>query len=255
MAAGPMLFNSHVKDCEAQNTSRPVECEAEGVTGLVEPLPSPLAGAVILVIDNQDSFTYNLVQALQRLGCEAKVLEAKRTSLRDVCALNPSGILIGPGPGRPEDAALSLELVTKIRDRPILGVCLGQQAIAQAFGAQCVRSKFLCHGRTTRVQHDGRGVFAGLSNPSEFTRYNSLCVEERSLPACIEVSARSPEGEVMGLRHHTRALEGVQFHPESVLSSEGLALLGNFVSLATGQPTGAHQTGQGPSGIRRSSPS
>ena len=210
---------------------------------------------MILVLDNRDSFTLNLVQALQELGAAVQVRRADRESLESLLELEPAGVVIGPGPGRPEGAALSLRLIAEGGQLPILGVCLGHQAIASHFGARILRSEHLRHGRTSQVTHDGRGLFRGLPSPLAFTRYNSLTVDPRSLPDCLVASAHCEDGELMGLRHRTRPLEGVQFHPESVLSERGLALLGNFVEGTAAGPSAGVQRGQGPLGARRSSPS
>lgn len=184
---------------------------------------------MILVLDNRDSFTFNLVQALQVLGQAVEVRAARTSSLTAVRRARPERILIGPGPGTPAAATLSLAVVRTFVDRPVLGVCLGHQALALALGARVERSPHPLHGSTTPVHHDGRGVFAGLPEPLRAMRYNSLTVVEATVPACLEVSARDAAGEVMGLRHRERPLEGVQFHPESVLSEHGLELLANFV--------------------------
>lgn len=210
---------------------------------------------MILVLDNRDSFTFNLLQAFQELGVAVQVRRADRESLESLLALEPRGIVIGPGPGRPETAELSLRLVAEGGELPILGVCLGHQAIASHFGARIQRSQHLRHGRTSRISHDGLGVFRGLPNPARFTRYNSLCVDPASLPDCLVPSAHCEDGELMGLRHRTRPLEGVQFHPESVLSEGGLELLGNFVAGLAAGPNAGVQRGQGPAAARRSSPS
>jgi anthranilate synthase/aminodeoxychorismate synthase-like glutamine amidotransferase len=185
---------------------------------------------MILVLDNRDSFTFNLAQALQGLGCEVEVHRADGLSAEDALALAPERILVGPGPGGPAQARTSLDLITRAGDLPVLGVCLGHQALAHAFGGRVERSRRPLHGRVVQVEHDGAGVFCGLPSPVAFTRYNSLTVATDTLPACLEVTARSADGEVMGLRHVDRPLEGVQFHPESILSSgAGLRLLANFV--------------------------
>ncbi len=184
---------------------------------------------MILVLDNRDSFTFNLVQALYSLGAEVEVRRAGATSVREVLRLAPERVLIGPGPGRPEAAAVSLDLIGSLpADVPILGVCLGHQAIGVAFGARVERSRELVHGKAVVVQHDGRGVFRGLPSPLRQARYNSLAVLEDGFPDSLVVTARSPDGEILGLRHRERPIEGVQFHPESVLSERGLELLANF---------------------------
>jgi len=185
---------------------------------------------VILLLDNRDSFTFNLAQALEVLGARVEVREARRTSLASVRRLRPERLVIGPGPGRPEQAALSLELIrTLAPEIPTLGVCLGHQAIGAVFGARVGRARQPLHGRAIPVQHDGRGAFRDLPNPLRCTRYNSLTVLEAELPACLEVSARAEDGDLMGLRHRSWPLEGVQFHPEALLSERGAELLANFL--------------------------
>jgi anthranilate synthase/aminodeoxychorismate synthase-like glutamine amidotransferase len=185
---------------------------------------------VILLLDHRDSFTFNLAQALETLGARVEVRPARRTSLATVRRLRPARILLGPGPGRPEAAGLALEVLRELAPTvPTLGVCLGFQAIGVGFGGRVERAREPVHGRTVQVSHDGRGLFADLPSPLAFTRYNSLAVLEAGLPACLEVSARAEDGDVMGLRHRAWPLEGVQFHPESVLSEGGMELLGNFL--------------------------
>jgi para-aminobenzoate synthetase component II len=185
---------------------------------------------MILVIDNYDSFTYNLVQYLGELGAAVEVF---RNDAIDVAALErraPEGILISPGPGTPADAGVTLEAIIRLAGViPILGVCLGHQAIGQAFGGSVVRAGRLMHGRTSPIEHDGRGVFAGIPSPFLATRYHSLIVEHASLPPELEVSAWTAEGELMGVRHKRLAVEGVQFHPESFLTEHGHAMLRNFL--------------------------
>ena len=188
------------------------------------------AEAVLVVVDNRDSFTFNLVQAVMSLGEEVRVMRAREHSANEILALGADRILIGPGPGSPQTATASLDLVRAPDAPPILGVCLGHQALGVAFGARVERAPHLIHGRTVPVEHDGRGVFTGVPSPARFTRYNSLTVCEAALPDELEVSARSTDGDVMGLRHRSRPIEGVQFHPESILSEHGLQLLENFVS-------------------------
>ncbi len=186
---------------------------------------------MILVLDNRDSFTFNLVQALAALGAEVVVARARATTLARIERLAPEKILIGPGPGRPEDAALSLAVIRELAPRvPTLGVCLGHQAIGAAFGARIERSAAPLHGHATLVEHAARGLFRGLPSPLHFTRYNSLTVLDRDLPACLEVLARAADGEVMALAHREWPLVGVQFHPESILSERGSQLLANFLA-------------------------
>jgi len=185
---------------------------------------------VILLLDHRDSFTFNLVQALEALGARVEVRAARKTSLATLRRLRPSKLVLGPGPGRPEAAELALGALRNVSATlPTLGVCLGFQAIGLAFGGRIARAREPVHGRTVRVTHDGRGLFTGLASPLAFTRYNSLSVLEEGLPNCLEVSARSEDGDLMGLRHREWPVEGVQFHPESVLSERGMELLGNFV--------------------------
>ena len=185
---------------------------------------------MILMIDNFDSFTYNLVQYLGELGADVKVCRNNDISLDEAEQLRPAHIVISPGPCTPNEAGVSLGLVGRFAGKiPILGVCLGHQAIGQAFGGKVVRAKRIMHGKVSNIRHDGRGVFAGL--PAEFaaTRYHSLAVERDSLPGCLQVTAESEDGEIMGLRHRSLAVEGVQFHPEALLTEHGHALLKNFL--------------------------
>lgn len=190
---------------------------------------------MILLIDNYDSFTYNLVQYFGQLGARIEVRRNDTVSIADILALCPSHLVISPGPCTPNEAGISLEAIRRFAGEiPVLGVCLGHQAIAQAFGGKVIRAQQVMHGKTSEIIHDGRGVFLGLNNPLTVTRYHSLLVEESSLPAEFEVSAwTSPQTgmarEIMGLRHRALPLEGVQFHPESILSEQGLELLANFL--------------------------
>jgi para-aminobenzoate synthetase component 2 len=184
---------------------------------------------LILIIDNYDSFTYNLAQYLGELGAEVQVVRNDAITLDEIAELAPTHIVISPGPGAPDDAGISLALVERFAPSvPILGVCLGHQAIGQAFGGRVVRAQRLMHGKVSPVHHDGRDLFNGLPSPFEATRYHSLIVAD-PLPACLEVSARTPEGEVMGLRHRAYSTAGVQFHPESILTEHGHQLLKNFL--------------------------
>jgi para-aminobenzoate synthetase component 2 len=185
---------------------------------------------VIIVIDNYDSFTYNLVQYLQELGADVEVYRNDRITVDGIAARRPEAIVISPGPRTPDDAGMTLEAVRAFSGKvPILGVCLGHQAIGQAFGGRVVRAPSLMHGKTSRIVHDGRTIFRALENPFEATRYHSLVIEPSSVPPVLEVSARTEDGVVMGLRHRTHPTEGVQFHPESVLTGEGKKLLKNFL--------------------------
>ncbi len=184
---------------------------------------------MILVIDNYDSFTYNLVQMLGELGEELMVFRNDKITVEKVAELDPSRIVISPGPGRPEDGRISNDIIKAFyRKVPLLGVCLGNQCIAYSFGGKVDRAKRLMHGKTSMIYHDSKGVFSGLSNPFEATRYHSLIVE-KPIPDGFEISAWTDEGEIMGIRHKEYPLEGVQFHPESILTFEGSKLLANFV--------------------------
>jgi anthranilate synthase/aminodeoxychorismate synthase-like glutamine amidotransferase len=184
----------------------------------------------VVVVDNYDSFTYNLVQYVASLGATCEVRLNDRTSVGEIRELRPDGVLLSPGPGTPDDAGVTLEVIRELsKEIPLFGVCLGHQAIGQAFGGDVVRAARLMHGKTSPIEHDGRSIFSGVPSPFEATRYHSLIVDPASLPACLEVSARTREGEIMGLRHRTLAIEGVQFHPESVLTEHGLSLIGNWL--------------------------
>jgi anthranilate synthase component II len=190
----------------------------------------------VLVIDNYDSFTYNLVQYLGELGAEVEVVRNDAAPLERLLDLRPAGVVISPGPGRPESAGVSVPAVAAFgaQGTPLLGVCLGHQAIGACFGARIVRARSLMHGKTSLIQHDQRGVFAGVPTPMEATRYHSLAVEAASCPEVLEVTARTPDGEIMGLRHRTLPVEGVQFHPESILTCQGKRLLENFLASCHG---------------------
>jgi anthranilate synthase/aminodeoxychorismate synthase-like glutamine amidotransferase len=185
---------------------------------------------MILVIDNYDSFTYNLVQYLGELGADIQVVRNDQTTVEAIEKQAPERIVISPGPKTPSEAGICLDVITAFSGRiPILGVCLGHQAIGQAFGGQVIRAPQLMHGKTSEIQHDGRTIFEGLPNPFPATRYHSLIVARETLPACLEVSAYTSDGLIMGLRHREMKVEGVQFHPESILTKAGKQLLGNFL--------------------------
>jgi anthranilate synthase component 2 len=187
---------------------------------------------MILVIDNYDSFTYNLVQYLGELGATLEVARNDTLDVDGVARLAPERIVISPGPGTPDQAGVSLEVIRRLGPTtPILGVCLGHQAIGQAFGATVARAHTQMHGKTSSIRHDNRGVFAGLSNPFVATRYHSLVVLADTIPEDLEITARAEDGEVMGLRHRRYPVEGVQFHPESILTVEGKHLLANFLGV------------------------
>jgi len=190
---------------------------------------------MIVIIDNYDSFTYNIVQTLARvmqenLPMEMQVFRNDEIDVDGIERLKPTRLLISPGPCTPEKAGISIAAIRHFAGKiPVLGVCLGHQALGEAFGGRTIRADRLMHGKTSPVHHDGRGVFTGLPNPFEAMRYHSLVVDEESLPACLEISARSDQGELMGLRHRELALEGVQFHPESIMTLDGARLLKNFI--------------------------
>ncbi len=187
---------------------------------------------MILVIDNYDSFTYNLVQYLGELGAEVRVRRNDRISLTEIEIMGPSHVVISPGPGRPENAGICLQLIKQFSGRtPMLGVCLGQQAMGQAFGGRVVRAGQVVHGKSSEIFHDGRSIFAGIASPFRAGRYHSLIVERETLPKCLEVSAQTNDGVIMGLRHREKPIEGVQFHPESILTPQGKTLLANFLRL------------------------
>jgi anthranilate synthase component 2 len=184
---------------------------------------------MVLMIDNYDSFTYNLVQYLAELGADVRVVRNDEMGVDAVQALAPRAIVISPGPSAPARAGISLEVIRRLAGRvPILGVCLGHQAIGQAFGGKVVRAKRVMHGKVSTVRHDGEGLFHGLPAQFKVTRYHSLAVERASLPACLKITAESDDGEIMGLRHRELAVEGVQFHPEALLTEHGHQMLQNF---------------------------
>jgi len=187
---------------------------------------------VILLLDNYDSFTYNLAQYLGELGCTLEVHRNDKISVDEIVRRKPERIVISPGPCTPQEAGISVELISRLADHfPILGVCLGHQAIGAAFGAKIVRAPKLFHGKTSEIEHDGKGIFRAVQNPLTATRYHSLIVERKSLPRTLQVSAETQDGIIMGLRHRKYKVEGVQFHPESVLTESGKQLLRNFLSL------------------------
>lgn len=191
---------------------------------------------MIFVLDNYDSFTYNLIHLLYALRCEVEVRRNRHTAVADILALRPEAIVLSPGPGRPEAAGILPELVGAVAERgiPTLGVCLGHQAIGQYFGGRIVPAREIRHGKTSPVTHGGDGLFAGVGNPFQAVRYHSLGVERDTLPPELEVTATADDGEIMGLRHRTLPLFGLQFHPESIMTPAGKTILGNFIKLAGG---------------------
>lgn len=188
---------------------------------------------MLLMIDNFDSFTYNLVQYLGELGEDVRVFRNNALTVEQVGELLPEMIVISPGPCTPKEAGISIGVIQRYAGRiPILGVCLGHQAIGDAFGGRIVRAGRIMHGKTSPILHDGRTIFKGLSNPFDATRYHSLLIERATIPSCLEISAWTAEGEIMGVRHREQLVEGIQFHPESILTLEGKALLKNFLGVA-----------------------
>lgn len=187
---------------------------------------------MLLMIDNYDSFTYNLVQYFGELGEDIRVFRNNKITIEQIEALRPSRIVISPGPCTPMEAGVSVETIRHFGGRlPLLGVCLGHQSLAVAFGGDVVRAERLMHGKTSQIRHDGKTIFHQLADPFDATRYHSLIVKRETLPACFEISAETAEGEIMGLRHRTLGIEGVQFHPESILTTAGKDLLRNFLKL------------------------
>ena len=212
--------------------------------GTPDGLEQPGRPDMILVIDNYDSFTFNLVQYLGDLGADPKVMRNDAITVDEIEGLAPEQIVISPGPGRPENAGIIVETIRRFAGRiPILGVCLGHQAIGLAFGGEVVPAPSIMHGKTSLIHHDGRTIFRGLQNPFDATRYHSLVVSPESLPGCLEVSARTRDGVIMGLRHRNCCVEGVQFHPESILTEVGRTLLANFIGLQPGPDTGRYGHG------------
>jgi anthranilate synthase/aminodeoxychorismate synthase-like glutamine amidotransferase len=190
----------------------------------------------LLLIDNYDSFTYNLVQAFLVLGADVRVFRNDAIDVTEAQALAPTHLCISPGPGTPYDAGVSMDMIRAFAGRiPVFGVCLGHQSIVEVFGGKVVRAGRLMHGKTSPIDHDGRTLFAGLPNPCEIGRYHSLIAQPESLPPVLEVTARTPEGEIMGVRHKDLVVEGVQYHPESVLTPDGPALMANFLKLTAGE--------------------
>jgi anthranilate synthase/aminodeoxychorismate synthase-like glutamine amidotransferase len=190
----------------------------------------------LLLIDNYDSFTYNLVQAFLVLGADVQVVRNDQITTEEALKLDATHLCISPGPGTPRDAGVSMPMIAAFAERiPVLGVCLGHQSLVEVFGGKVVRAGRLMHGKTSLISHDQRGVFADLPEPFEAGRYHSLIAEPASLPAVLEVSARTPEGEIMGVRHRHWPIEGVQFHPESILTPEGPRLMGNFLKMRPGR--------------------
>lgn len=191
---------------------------------------------MLVMIDNYDSFTYNLVQYLRMLGTEIKVFRNDALTVKELEALKPEGIVISPGPGRPDAAGISLESIAYFAGKiPILGVCLGHQSMAQAFGGKVISAKRLMHGKTSMVTSDGKRLFDGITKPFQAMRYHSLAVERSTLPDCLEVTAESEDGEIMGIRHKTLLVEGIQFHPESIMTPLGKRMLRNFLKLSRGE--------------------
>ena len=186
---------------------------------------------MLLMIDNYDSFTYNLVQYLAEIGQEVEVVRNDKISIEEINKLNPRYIVISPGPCTPNEAGISLELIEAFRGKiPILGVCLGHQSIGQAFGGKIVHAQTIMHGKTSKISHNNKGVFRGIKNPFIATRYHSLVIEKQTLPNCFDITAWTDDNEIMGIKHKELAVEGVQFHPESILSEHGHDLLKNFLN-------------------------
>ncbi len=184
----------------------------------------------VIVIDNYDSFTYNLVQYLESLGAVCDVRLNDKTTTEQVLADAPDGVLLSPGPGTPDDAGVTLDLIARGQGKvPIFGVCLGHQSIGQTFGGNVIRAPRLMHGKTSPIEHDGKSIFSGLPSPFDATRYHSLIIDEQGFPDCLEVTARTAAGEIMGVRHKTLPIEGVQFHPESILTDGGMRIMQNWL--------------------------
>ncbi|MBT8342017.1 MAG: aminodeoxychorismate/anthranilate synthase component II [Desulfatitalea sp.] len=187
---------------------------------------------MILMIDNYDSFTYNLVQYIEEIGPAVTVVRNDATDLAGIAAMAPSAIVISPGPGGPKDAGISMAVIERFSGRvPLLGVCLGHQSIAETFGGRIIAARRLMHGKTSTITADGEGVFAGVKKPFEAMRYHSLAVDRQSVPACLKITAEAGDGEIMGLRHTSHPTEGIQFHPESIMTTIGKRLLRNFIKM------------------------
>jgi anthranilate synthase component 2 len=214
----PVLGENRILCCPAAYSGS-TQCDSQGD-----------ASTMLLMIDNYDSFTYNLVQYFGELGEDVKVVRNDEIDLAGIAALKPDHIVVSPGPCTPNEAGVSVPLIREFAGKtPILGVCLGHQSIGQAFGGKIVRAKELMHGKTSMIHHLDKGVFKGLPNPFRATRYHSLVIERASLPDCLEITAWTDDGEIMGVRHTTLVVEGVQFHPESILTEHGHAMLANFL--------------------------
>lgn len=189
---------------------------------------------MILMIDNYDSFTYNLVQYFGQLGVQVKVFRNDAVSITDISSMEPSGIVISPGPGRPSSAGISLETIKHFSGKiPILGVCLGHQAIAESFGAKIISAKCLMHGKTSMIKADSKMLYENINKPFQAMRYHSLAIDKDTLPDCLQISAETEDGEIMGVRHKTHKTEGIQFHPESIMTPPGKRLLRNFLKIAS----------------------
>ena len=187
---------------------------------------------MLVMIDNYDSFTYNLVQYLKELGTAVNVFRNDAVSVEEIAQMAPDGVVISPGPGRPEDAGIILPLISRMSGKiPLLGVCLGHQAIAMAFGGEVISAKRLMHGKTSDITSDNQGVFAGIRGPFKGMRYHSLAVARDTLPSCLQITAESEDGEIMGIRHDEHPTEGIQFHPESIMTAKGKRILRNFLKI------------------------
>jgi len=190
---------------------------------------------MIVMIDNYDSFTYNLVQYIEQLGAPVKVLRNDACTIEDLVKIKPAGLVISPGPGRPESAGISVDAIKFFFNKiPVLGVCLGHQSIAVAFGGKIISAKHIMHGKTSKIYSDGSGLYKGINSPFTAMRYHSLAVSSKGFPDCLTVTSRTDDNEIMGLRHKEYPVEGIQFHPESIMTSHGMHLLSNFLNIADG---------------------